>query len=577
MRSHRRFVVAGLLAFLAACGGGGGGSSLPVPTIVAAAFVGSGATPAAGEFLILLLSQDVELTGELLDDNDVSLSSGTLGSVSAMPSLVNARSVRITLGSGVSLSTGVTIAFAPDNDAVRSPAGQLADGGTPVGITAGDGDLPTVSLLTLSGVPEVLNGTGAAGGTLQVPPTGFTIDVEHTDATSAIDGAATSITANVAAGGVAAGGELASLFTASPGAAQSNFTVPSSLSFPEGPVTFSVVVVDITGMSSTPVSFACNVKSARNDLRPLESGQTWFLDTSRDLESYTHVAASNPILVTAGDNGRPDLEDLYFILGLFGSDSAVNATVRTQIQDAVVADLGTLFSGVNVTFTFSSPGSFPSSGRVAYSSGTFSQICVTGSDSGAFVGGASQYLVLGLALFDPNNAFQDDDCIEDFMGSRLGVFMHTLANAGLSSASSSMFRMTYDDLTPGVSGSVGTPIGDDAQDAARLAGSVTDTRATTISNAIARFARAVSVIVAHECGHSMGLVQDGAMPLGLYGDSGSFPGSSSGHINNDDSLFPGAAQNVMSPLISFSGAVNSGTGFNGLNLAYLRERVLYGN
>ena len=118
-----------------------------------------------------------------------------------------------------------------------------------------------------------------------------------------------------------------------------------------------------------------------------------------------------------------------------------------------------------------------------------------------------------------------------------------------------------------------TAIGDDAQDAARLAGTLSDARATTISNAIRRFGQMIAFITAHECGHSLGLVADGKMPDGLYGgDEESFPGSTSAHISLG-ALFPGA-MNIMNPTLSFDDAIAAGSGFNLLNLAYLRERVL---
>ena len=75
----------------------------------------------------------------------------------------------------------------------------------------------------------------------------------------------------------------------------------------------------------------------------------------------------------------------------------------------------------------------------------------------------------------------------------------------------------------------------------------------------------------------MGLVQDNAMPTGLYGnDTTNFPGSSEGHIRNS-SLFPSGSTNVMSPSLSYSSTLNTNTAFNSLNLAYLREQVFYGN
>ena len=75
----------------------------------------------------------------------------------------------------------------------------------------------------------------------------------------------------------------------------------------------------------------------------------------------------------------------------------------------------------------------------------------------------------------------------------------------------------------------------------------------------------------------MGLVRDGAPPTGLYGNIPSaFPGSDSGHIDLSHSgLLPLAAQNVMSPTISYQAALSLGTCFNPLNRAWLREQVLY--
>jgi hypothetical protein len=74
----------------------------------------------------------------------------------------------------------------------------------------------------------------------------------------------------------------------------------------------------------------------------------------------------------------------------------------------------------------------------------------------------------------------------------------------------------------------------------------------------------------------MGLVQNGAMPVGLYGnDSTHFPGSNPGHINTP-ALFPSGI-NIMTPALGYTQALDPGTGFNRLNLAYLREQVSYGN
>ncbi len=565
------------LGFALACacgGGGGGGPVLPPPVVVAAAFVGAGAVPVQGDLLILFLSQDVAVTGALLNDADVLLSGGTLGTVAAPPTLRTTRSVQLALGAGVSLIPGTTtIAFSSMNDAVRSTSGVAAAAGAPIMITAGDGDDPSIDLLTLNAVPVVLNGTGPAGGVLQVPRRAFTIDLQHSDPTSPIDPARTSITANVAVGGVAAGGELVPLLTASPGPTASSYLVPNALQFPDGAVVVTAVVVDATGMSSQPASFAFTVRDATTVLRPLESGQTWYLDTTRDVESFAHDPGNtvHPVSVIDGSNGLPDQLDLYFIVGLFGADPAVNGTVRTAIQDAVLVKLGALHAGVTVTFTFTAPGTFPpGSITLPYASFAFSQMCIAGSFDATGQSG-----ILGYAILDEHNETQDNDCTLNFAGARLGVFLHAMIDVGMRPPATTKFRLTYNALAPGLAG---IPIGNhpDGQDPARLAGTLQDPRTTTIANAIDRMAAAIAVIAAHECGHSMGLVKDGAMPTGLYGgDPVNFPGSTSGHINNSGAMFPGAAQNIMSPAIGFVGATDPGTAFNPLNLAYLRERVLY--
>jgi hypothetical protein len=315
-------------------------------------------------------------------------------------------------------------------------------------------------------------------------------------------------------------------------------------------------------------------------VRPFETAvnaqQIWFLDLSRDVESFSVAggAGPKPVAVVAGANGTPDLYDLLWVLGVFGGNATVNAAVLGAFSNRLIAELGALYSGVNIGFTFTAPGAFPPQTSVPYSSFGFAQICIAGAEDPAGNTG-----ILGVAILDPNNANQENDCLLDFAGvQRLGVFLHTAVDTGFRESGLSTFRMTYDPLRPDLV-PAGTPIGNhaDGMDAGRVAGTVTDARGTTIQNAINRLARFIAVVTAHECGHSMGLVVDGAMPTGLYGgDPTNFPGSTSGHIRND-SLFPPGAQNVMSPAISFASAIVPATAFNSLNIAYLRERALYNN
>jgi hypothetical protein len=292
---------------------------------------------------------------------------------------------------------------------------------------------------------------------------------------------------------------------------------------------------------------------------------------SRDIESFTHQPGNTPpVAVNSGSNGTPDVEDLFAIVGLFGGDTGINGMVRAQIQARLLIELAQLYPSVNVSFTFSPPGTFPGTASVAYSSFGFSQICIAGAESPSGTSG-----VLGAALFDPRNDTQNDNCLTDFGGSqRLGVFVHTLINSSIGPPSVSTFRQTYDPFTPLFGG---TPIGDagDGLDGQRVLGLVMDSRQAAILLAITRMGRSIAVVTAHECGHSVGLVQDGAMPNGLYGgDNAHFPGSTGGHIFNVEFVVGGSV-NVMSPAIGFDGTLSPGTAFNTLNLAYLREQAIY--
>lgn len=576
-----------LLFAAASCGGGGGGSSNLPPTIVTAAFVGAGSTPTAGETLLLFFSEDVALVaGALLADADVTLSdNATLGTVTAAPSQVGTRSISVTLGAGVSFTPGTTtIAFGAGNDVVRDTAGALGTGGTPIVIGTSDGSAPVLTNVTISAIDGALNGTGTAGGTLQVPANGWTIDLAFTD-NGPLDAARTQITASLpvatASGTQPAGTNLLPFLTmVAASNTASTWRVPSATTFPNGPLTLTCVVVDASGLASDSRSFAASVRAFTNPLRPFETNvnaqQVWFLDFARDIESFTTstITGGASVGVTAGANGRSDFEDILHVLGLQrdtpipnvqnGQDS--NQVVVARFQQRLLNDLAALYADANIVFTTTPPGgSFGSNSSVPYDQLGFSQISIAGSPVTAGV--------LGIAIFDPSNATQNDDTRTDFQGERLGVFLHTIANSGMGPPSASAFRLTFGPLAPALGG---TAVGA-AQDDLRLNGTLNDARATVIDTAITDLARFTAVVLAHECGHSMGLVRNGAMPLGLYGnDATNFPGSSDGHIRTQ-ALFPSGATNVMSPALSYSSAIHPSTAFNRLNLAYLREQAFYGN
>jgi len=585
-------VAAIALLFATGCSGGGGGGGGTInagPTIVTAALVAATTPPQPGNRLLLFFSENVQaVSGKLLTDADVTLSGGgTLGDITASPVLASPNSVQITLGTGVSfVPGGTTITFSIDNDAVQDVDGQLGMAATPVTIGLSDGQAPTLANVTIAAIDNELNGNGAAGGTLQVPPNGWALDLAFSDNT-AVDVSSTQISASVGvittSGTLAAGANLRSFLTLSASTATTaNYTVPITVTFPQGDFTLTCTVVDTSGLGSSGATFAATAKVFGDFLRPFETNvnasQVWYLDFARDEESFTTsvIAGGASVDETAGANGRSDFEDILHVMGLNTTSpvtqnncaQAVNVVVQDRFKAQLLTELAALYSGANVTFTLTQPsGAFGAVSSLPYSGFGYSQISIAGS--------ATSPGTLGIAIFDPTNSTQDDNTLTDFSGQRLGIFLHTIADSGFGPPSSSPFRMTFNALAPALGGSA---IGSDANDCERVNNNtIGDGRDTTIDTAINEFARFAAVVIGHECGHSMGLVENGAMPLGLYGnDLINFPGSSDGHIRNT-TLFTGGSTNVMSPSLTYSSTVNPSSAFNSLNLAYLREQVFYGN
>ncbi len=582
-----------LFVFAPGCssGGGGGGPAAAGPTIVAAAYTSGNSSPQVGDTLLLTFSADIQLrSGASLGDADFTLSSsGSLGAFSNV-TVVSARGLQIELGTGVTFTIGTTtITLSADNDAIENTTGQLGTASTPVTIGTSDGAAPTLSNVTIAAVDGELNGTGTAGGTLQVPRSGWTIDLTFADNTG-VDASATVITTDVVVtttgGSASAGTNLTSQLTlASSNATTASFTVPSTVVFPATAFTLSCTVIDTSGLASTPASFTAQARDFNDNLRPFETNsnpsQVWYLDFDRDIESYTDTESGGTVTVAvnAGASGTADFIEILRVLGLITASPVAQTPPFTgNITDAVIdayktallSDLATLFAGANISFTLAQPAGTISGSSVPYSSFGYSLISICGSADSTGNSG-----ILGIAIFDPSNTTQDDNTLTTFQGStRLGIFLHTMVASGLNQPGASAFRTTYDTFAP-TRGNA--PIGSDTLDGNRIDGTLSDGRATLINAAIQDFARFTAVVLAHEAGHSMGLVENGAMPTGLYGnDSTSFPGSADGHIRNT-SLFPAGATNVMSPSLTYSSTVNSSSTFNSLNLAYLREQVFYGN
>ena len=263
--SPHRLLVATFLAALTSCSGGGSDSS-PTnasPVIVTASFIGSGGSPVSGDTLILGFSTTVTLIdGTLLTDEDFTLSdNATLGAVTTAPAVLSNTTLSLTLGAGVTITPGTTtIALSELNDAAGGTTTAPTGGGTPITIGTSDGSEPAISNVTIANIDDELNGTGAAGGTLQVPTNGWTLDLSYSD-NSAIATDQTVITANVsistATGSEPPGTNLRPLLTQlNADNTTASYLIPTTVTFPDTAVTLTCIAVDVSGLSSIPTTYS---------------------------------------------------------------------------------------------------------------------------------------------------------------------------------------------------------------------------------------------------------------------------------------------------------------------------------
>lgn len=575
------------LAAIAGCSKSGGGGPIGIdlpPRLLAAALLDDGIARA----LLLTFSEPVVIAASP-SAADFQVGGGTLPTVVGAAHDNSEQAVRLQLARDGDLPPGTaTIALADGGRSIRDGAGHAVLAQAPVPVLAGATSEPTLAVLTLNGIEPELNGEGPAGGVLLVPQHGFTIDVGldrdgvssplvvtvHASRPVLVDGALRAV-----------GQDLGDVLPRAAGGGHASLAVPARVEFPDGDVSIIAVAVAPGGRPTPQRTFAFRTTPATDAVRPFESGQSWFLDTSRDLESFTVTALGDgrhQVDIVIGANGVTDLEDVLRIAGLLPDPAApgaapMRAALVGRLQTELLDALATLHDGVAIEFTFDPPGPVPQGVlQVPYAEFGFSVICIGGAP-GELPTGA-----MGQAQLDPQNRSQDFNCATDYRAqpqfppSRLGVFPYSIVEEGLLSPPSSPFRRLFE---PFVRELGGTPVGEaaDGLDLERVRGQAPGgdpTRTDQIDRAVGALVDVVALVVAHECGHCHGLVADGAMPEGLYGGERSFLGSRSWHIDAR-SLFPPGAQNVMAPGISFTEPQHPASGFTTLNKAYLRERVLY--
>ncbi len=449
---------------------------------------------------------------------------------------------------------------------------------------------PSIDLLTVNNIPGNMNGSVAFTNTnnvplnfsLLLPQTDFLIHLEadtHFFGAAIDDNSYTLSSQNEVGGGSGGGGydadsDFGSLLTIDAPNDKASLAVSSSTQFTAGSQTITATVKDVAGNVSDPVTFTFSSKAPSSTNLPFENADNWYVSFDRDNFTITSsIDGSSNVTVTSTQtsNGVADFVEDLRIVGLNSENpptaavtAGLNTIVSNWVKNSTISHLNTLFGrnadgsarsdSPNITFSLTLP------------SGSPSQIAVGGDDP---VPGYT----IGRAEYDYRNSSNNINTQVD-----LGVFTTNLIDFYINSSFS--FKNRFDPLIPGR----GTSVGFHAEDVTvldvsfdRLSGSNTsaqNARYDDIEDAVDAMARVIAVVLAHEIGHSIGLVANGAPTGGLFGgeNRASFSGvyTTSFHLDT-----PG--NNIMAASISFSGAISTGSSapfFNEMNMAYLRHQLL---
>lgn len=449
---------------------------------------------------------------------------------------------------------------------------------------------PRVDLLTINEIPSDRNGsttfTNLSGAqeafALMAPTSGFVVYLEFSrhfmGATISAGGVTVynsrDIGGGAGGGGVDANTDFSGLMTINTRSGTADLTVSGSLAFLTGGNTLSAQIVDTLGNESTLTNYPFGVDTTTNAKIPFENTDHWWLRFDRDNFTITSsIGAGAVVTVTSTQvaNGTADFVEDLWVLGLNSQSpppaavtAGLNGIVYNLVTDAVRGHVNTHYgrnydgsgtaNSANVNFVLS------------WQAGTLSEIQIGGDDVGASS-------TLGRAFYDDKNDFANVNTAIN-----LGVFTTNLITAYINS--SSTFKSKFDALIPGR----GTAVGFHADDVTVLSPGFNrsnpgntageNARYDDIMDAVDALGRSVSVILAHEVGHSVGLVANGAPPAGLFGNesNASFSGPYTNLYHLDTT-----GNNIMQSALSFSNMVATGAGapfFDKLLMAYLQQRTL---
>jgi len=397
--------------------------------------------------------------------------------------------------------------------------------------------------VTLNDIPEVMNAS------LVVPPDGFQITLHFDSAGgSAVDAASLSVTSDRDIGALPAGTELAPWFTVTP--TRAVWTVPRGTDLARNTHTLTARIDDHAGNRARDDRFDFTVRDFAFG-PPMGNRQRVYLDFD-------------------GNRGPGSFSEDLRAYGLASDATPAAAALEPRVRALVIAEIvrrvgpfyGIALDGtpgpdaVNVVFTSEDPGA------------PRARLCV-GGDSEA--GGP----LLGATFLDVHNLREDsDDC-----DGESGIFPQAIDDVWSADPD---YRAAIHPVDPDEGG---VPVGEDPDDGVVLEPGFDPATATpaqrerraVIGDAVDAFVQVLATVIAHEAGHSFGLVPAGSPPAGLFGGG---EGRGADHNVTPSGATPGE-NFLMNPGESFSFGAMTGRGgsslpvFRPLSWAYVHDRVAF--
>ncbi len=448
---------------------------------------------------------------------------------------------------------------------------------------------PSIKLLSLEGIEPEMNGSSTFTNLegveeafrLQTPSSGFHLTVEASRAPGGaeLDLESLEISSTTSLGrsrGVPhpeGSLDLGRFFVTGADPDCQNWLVPAAMKAPGGEVTVMASVADSLGNRSETTSFTFEVASRTGGAAPLEVEDNWVLEFHRDnftITDSTDVSGRRVVGATEDPNGLPDYEEDLALVGLARPGSPAGSLEAVLSAWVVAWTKETVRGYVYRHFGREPDGSAQRDAanlriHLTHPGGRVSRMAMGGDDP---IPG----FTIGRAEFDSGNSRRNNNTSVE-----LGIFTTNIVEYHINT--SHLFRSRFDPFTPGR----GDPIGQDPLDRIVLGSEFmrsdpanlpeANRRHDAIVSAVDAWSRMVALVIAHEMGHSLGLVANGPPPRGLFGGERNAlfagPYTSAYHLDT-------VGANIMSAVLSFQDALLEGAEaprFNPLSWAYLLGRI----